>query len=425
MEERLLNHCYTDTLDVVEWFNLVWRYINNMNPTYFIYDQTIPTVGHIETIAAINEPVLRNLQITQCYSEISMAFARWGGYRANWCSFATWASKQAGQTIRKEDLKGTLRMLIQKDPEIGHMLSMIATLAKAAGASASLEQLKKSTAGLLVSTAVTRASEAVSRGNKKVFEEIAPVFIRFLMTCGDDESFIQAHIDDLCNDLRPGDPPGGQGYLDKAFRNYYKAKFETDLIIKAELYLLANLQIGFHEQTRLQPEIAESLHAVLPDMGKLKTRILDELFAGTGFWKQAQIFLYLLTGRHNRLKQWVDELIKKAQQPVHRLLTIHLMTLTIPPQKILRLGQDLQANYPGCLQRLTNPELLALLKRIDPTPDSVLGTGTTDWADLHDRLHFITDLFRCYQEMKDLFDPPFTPAQVAELKKGNIPSGNL
>ena len=396
-----------------------------MNSTYFINGQTIPTISQIESIAAIPEPILRNLLITQCYSEISMAFARWGGARANWCSFATWASKQAGQTIRKEDLKGTLRMLIQKDPETGNMLSMIATLAKAAGASASLEQLKKSTAGILVSSAVTRASEAVSRGNKKVFEEIAPVFSRFLMTCGKDESFIQSSIDILCNDLRPGDPPGGQGYLDNAFRNYYNAKFESDPIKKAELYLLANLQIGFHEQTRLQPEIAESLHAALPDMNKVKTRILDELFAGTGFWKHAQIFLYLLTGRHNRLKNLVDELVKKVQQPLHRLLTIHLMTLTIPPQKTLRLGHDLQANYPDCLQRLTNQELLALLKRIDPTPDSLLGTGTTDWADLHDRLHFISDLFRCYQETIDLLDPPFTPAQVADLQKGNIPAGNL
>ena len=396
-----------------------------MDSTYFINGQTIPTVSQIETIAAITEPVLRNLQITQCYSEISSAFACWGGQRANWCSFATWASKQAGQTIRKEDLKRTLQLQLQKDPEIGNLLSIIARLAKAAGASVSLEQLKKSTAGILVSTAVTRSSEAVSRGNKKVFEEIAPVFSRFLITCGKDESFIQSHIDDLCSKLRPGDPPGGQDYLDHAFRNYYNAKFELDPVKKAELYLLANLQIGFHEQTRLQPEIAESLHAALPGMDKLKTRILDELFAGTEFWKHAKIFLYLLTGRHNRLKNQVDELVKKAQQPIHRLLTIHLMTLTIPPQKTLRLGHDLQANFPGCLQQLTNPALIALLNKIDPTPDSLLGTGTRDWADLYDRLHFICDLFRCYQETVDLLDPPFTPGQVAELRMGNIPAGDL
>ncbi len=396
-----------------------------MHASNLISNQTVPTVDEIEAIAAIHEPVLRNLLITQCYSEISLAFACWGGNRVNWCSFATWASKQAGESIRKEDLKQNLRLLVQRDPEIGNILSIIAELAKAAGASSSVEQLKKSAAGILVSTAVIRASEAVSRGNKKVFEEIAPVFSCFLMICGADEMFIQSHIDDVCSNLRPGDPPDGQGYLKNAFLHYYQAKFETDPLKNAELYLLANLQIGFHEQTRLQPEIAASLHAVLPDTEKIKTKILDELFAGTGFWKHAQIFLLLLTGRHNRLRNGVDELVKKAQQPIHRLLTIHLMTLSIPPDKVLRLGQDLQAVFPGCLQKLTNPELLTLLKKTDPTPDSLSDSGTRDWADLYDRLHFISDLFRCYQETIDLLDPPFTPLQVAELKMGKIPAGNL
>ena len=66
---------------------------------------TAPTVAAVERIAALDDPVVRNLQITQCYSELSRAFAaRIDGGPANWCTFATWASKQAGQTIRGEDL---------------------------------------------------------------------------------------------------------------------------------------------------------------------------------------------------------------------------------------------------------------------------------------------------------------------------------
>ena len=66
----------------------------------------VPTVADVERIAALGDPVLRNLQITQCYCELSRLFAaRTGGEPANWCTFATWASKQAGQTIRKEDLR--------------------------------------------------------------------------------------------------------------------------------------------------------------------------------------------------------------------------------------------------------------------------------------------------------------------------------
>ena len=55
-------------------------------------------------IASITNPVLRNLRITECYHRLSVAMAQRIGQSANWCTFATWASKQAGQTIRGEDI---------------------------------------------------------------------------------------------------------------------------------------------------------------------------------------------------------------------------------------------------------------------------------------------------------------------------------
>lgn len=67
-----------------------------------------PTLADVERIVALADPAVRNLQITQCYCELSRALAaRTGGGPANWCRVATWASKQAGQTIRKEG--GTIR----------------------------------------------------------------------------------------------------------------------------------------------------------------------------------------------------------------------------------------------------------------------------------------------------------------------------
>ena len=64
----------------------------------------VPKVDDVDRIADLNDPIVRNLQITQCYYEISQSVARFAGTSANWCTFATWASKQAGQTIRAEDL---------------------------------------------------------------------------------------------------------------------------------------------------------------------------------------------------------------------------------------------------------------------------------------------------------------------------------
>jgi hypothetical protein len=82
-------------------------------------------------------------------------------------------------------------------------------------------------------------------------------------------------------------------------------------------------------------------------------------------------------------------------------------------------------SYPGELKYLVNADLLAILKQIDPTPDSLLESGATDWANLAERMHFISELFRCCHASKELFDAAFTTEQVESLKQGRIPGGNL
>jgi hypothetical protein len=88
------------------------------------------------------------------------------------------------------------------------------------------------------------------------------------------------------------------------------------------------------------------------------------------------------------------------------LITGQLMTLTLPGGESLRLGRDLDHPFPQCLRELTDSALLAFLRNIDPTPDSLSASGALDWADLRDRMHFIADFFRCYQEDTRLFSQP-------------------
>jgi len=102
-----------------------------------------------------------------------------------------------------------------------------------------------------------------------------------------------------------------------------------------------------------------------------------------------------------------------------------MMTIRFPPDRVVKLGDDLRAGFPERLRQIVDPDLRLLLAQIDPTPDSVGGSGAVDWADLPDRLHFIADLFRCFQETPDLFDAPFTPEQTAALKAGRMPDGRL
>ena len=91
----------------------------------------------------------------------------------------------------------------------------------------------------------------------------------------------------------------------------------------------------------------------------------------------------------------------------------------------LHLGKDLKAEYPAALRQIANPDLNALLAQINPIPDSTRGSGAVGWADLPDRLYFIVELFRCYADTADLFEPPFTPERTAQLKAGASPCANF
>ncbi|KAA0246067.1 MAG: hypothetical protein DYG83_03700 [Candidatus Brocadia sp. AMX2] len=385
----------------------------------------VPTVTEVDRISAIQDPILRNLQITQCYHELSAVLSERTGLSANWCTFATWASKQAGQTIRKEDLVQSLENILDTDLIATQAVRDIATSAQQVGAKRDTREIQESVWKILNPfIAIDQAGDAVGRGNKKVFEEIGREFARFFSTCLHDEMFDVGKIGRFCDELRPGDPPDGQRYLSQAFPRYYQSFFEDDAKKRAELYLLANIEIGFHEQTRLQPEIAEALNAAITDYRQFTHLLIKIIFPSRGWPTLVQRLLIRLLGRLKPFDAAINTLIATARQKARLVITEHLMTISLPHER-LQLGKDLNAEFPVSLKEIANPDLRALLERIDPTPNSLHETGAVDWADLPDRLHFIVDLFRCYQESQDLFEPPFTPEQVTTLKSGHLPVGQL
>ena len=138
-------------------------------------------------------------------------------------------------------------------------------------------------------------------------------------------------------------------------------------------------------------------------------------------------FLYLrrLLGRPLLVERAAAAAVAQAREAAHLIVTEHLMTLTLAGGAYLRLGRDLKAAYPATLARIDDAELAALLATVDQTPDSVAESGAGDWGDLGERLHFIADMFRCYQEAPLLLAAPFTPEQVAALVAGQAPGGEL
>lgn len=378
----------------------------------------MPNVDEVDRIARLRDPIIRNLQITQCYYEISQSVAPLAGPSANWCTFATWASKQAGQTIRTEDLVHAFEERFYVSTEATALLQNIVTRVRRWGAELETQNLKAVVLRALnPGEALARASDAVARGNRKVFQEIGREFARFLATFHDDTRFDPDEIARFCASLRPGDPPDGQRVLGEAFGAYCEARHAEDAKDKSELMLLANLRAGFHEQIRLQPEIAEALHTSLPNPEELKRKLLANLVSG--FWIRSDLAQF--SGR----SLWLDRLVHEINRLIGQVITEHLMTLHLPGGEVVRLGRDLTTTFPPVLAEIRNPKLRQMLAQTDSTPDSLVGSGATDWANFKERMQFITDFFRAYQERSQLFDAPFTPEQVISLKSGRKPSGRL
>jgi hypothetical protein len=384
-----------------------------------------PTTTDVDRIAALSDAAIRNLQITQCYHELAAAMAAHVN-GANWCTFATWASKQAGQTIRKEDFARLLENARRSAPARAQAAPDVAGSAQAFGSQQNAEEVQETVWDVINPlAAVDRASAAVGRGNRKVFEEIGREFARFFAACLNDAAFDSENIARFCAELRPGDPPDGQQYLRQAFARYYQALFESDATLRAQLLLLANIEIGFHEQTRLQPEIAEAMNAALIDHKEFRLRLIKALFPQNTWFVRLRLFLLKLFNRPRPFDVALDGLLAEARRLAHLIITEYMMTIGLPHDVILHLGEDVPAEFPPSLQHLTLPDLQALLAKIDPTPDSPRDSGAVDWSALPDRLHYIIDLFRCYHESTDLLDPPFTVEQVIALKAGRLPEGRL
>ena len=323
------------------------------------------TQADVRRIGAIASPALRNLEITYAYSRLSAATAERTGPGANWCTFATWASRQAGRTIRGEDLEEQIATRLAGSAELLHPLVSLWRWLLRRGLLNPRSRLGRLMSKLHTPfDAFELASDAVARGNKKVFDEIGYEFARYLQTVRDEDS-LQAFLRDTPEDLRA------------PFTRYHRSKDPQSL-------LLANLEIGLHEQTRLQPEIGEALDApyktALPIIGPQKY----------------------------------------ASKLARELITANLMVLTLPG-RVLALGANLPDPFPDA----ADPELVALIARFEPPAGSLDDCGAHDWSELHQRMHYISHLFRAFATTQTMSDAPFTEAQIERILAGSIPDGEL
>jgi hypothetical protein len=351
-------------------------------------------VAETQRIAAIENPVIRNLEITECYAQLAAGMATRAVGCSNWCTYATWASRQAGATIRSEDLMDELERELGRDAELAHPLASLWRWLIRRGVFQRETWLGRLTADLHTPfDAFERASEAVADGNRKVFAEIGMHFARYLHDADASLDAESPAFEQFLDGFKPGEPPDGQRYLRQAFTRYQRQHSEPGPERRAQSIVLANLEIGLHEQTRLQPQIRAALDAAIPqrDLG----------------WRLLR----------RKLQRELSELSRIV-------ITRRLMVLTLPGA-VLALGRNLDMPFPEQLRSPNDPELVALLARYEPVPPAIDDCAADDWSELTQRMHYIAHLFRAFHDAPQLASAPFTPEQVAQFRAGVVPDGDL
>ena len=378
-----------------------------------------PDVAEVDHVSAIASPVIRNLRITYCYSRLAAAVADRCGTGANWCTFATWASRQAGRTIRGEDLFADVDRHLARRADLLHPVEGLWRALLRRGLLQPETRLGRLTAELHTPLdAVERASDAVARGNRKVFEEIGREFARYLAECPPDAPPGSPELERFLAELRPGEPPDGQRLLRQAFARYDRARTEADARARAELILLANLEIGLHEQTRLEPEIREAMDAAWAANEDFGRRAVRRLFPRLERWRPVH------GAAAKALAHAASGLQRVSGEVARDVITHSFMVLSLPG-RVLALGANLVDPFPDDLRRPLSPDLIELLSAYEPAAPEPDDCGARDWAELRQRMHYIIHLFRAFHETATLRDPPFTPEQVAAFSRGVVPAGDL
>jgi hypothetical protein len=372
-----------------------------------------PTPADVRRIAAMRSPVLRNLQITHAYARLAGEVGRRHGEGANWCCFATWASRQAGRTIRGEDLIGHVQQRLGQRAGLLHPIAAFGRWLLRRGLFHPDTLVGRITDRLHTPfDAFERASAAVARGNLKVFAEIGFEFARYLEECSPEDEPDSARFGAFLDGFQPGDPPDGQRLLRQAFTRYQRHAFEPDPKCRCELVLLANLEIGLHEQTRLQPEIREALesaHYTREDLGRR--------FGGMAPLRVRGPIQRMLAALFAPAQREMATVAREA-------ITASFMVLCLPG-RVLALGSHLDEPFPESLRALGDEELAAMRARFECHGVDPDDCGAKDWSVLEQRMHYIVHLFRAFHASEDLYRPPFSSRQVEHFSKGLVPLGDL
>jgi hypothetical protein len=365
-----------------------------------------------EEIAAMTDPVLRNLHITQRYHEFAVQLRDGGiGEDATWCAFAVWASKTAGATIRGEVLPERAKQLMADNEATGSVIhrfnSGVTAWAK--------RHLTHDHLGQAVEAVTAEVSKSIAAGNVLVFSELAPLFTALLDAHASSsppsrDALGKAFAPALAQAESSGEGADG---VTTAFGAYADALFAPP--DSAAVVLQANTLAVAHEQHRLQPAIQDALDAAITDTLQkvVDDDVVDHVPAGEG--------RHLLGG----LTADVCKVLETAWDTALTEVIMRLVTAT----ESLDLRRDVPAlpggMFPPALADLGGTAAAGAVAQWDKTGGTGVPSGAHDWAQLPERMNYIVNLFRSRQRDPSLFNPPFSEEQLQALNQGRLPAGPL
>jgi hypothetical protein len=371
--------------------------------------------AHVREVIAIHDRVLRNYWVTQSYADLSEALrARLDPTAANWCTFAVWASKTVGENLRGEGLPEWVRNRVTLSDG---MMGALHSTRRAHGCFRVTGLLHDLTLDHVVEVVAERfgaTALALSEGNTLVYEEVAPVASRFL-----DESAsglplsadARAHVLDAC-----ADAPSFEGVnrLAAGFAAWCDALETSDARARSQLILVGSLQIGVHEQHRLQDAIADGVDLGVDDLVEGLAR---RMIVGAGLLRP---FVW-------GIERTVRPVAVESARLWDTAMTELVATADTPDGR-LRLCRDIPALPPGTpfapadVSAPLSTELGALLRRFDRSNGEGVGSHAEDWVVLDQRMNFILNLFRSRHHDPRLYAAPFDPSVLAQIQTGTVPA---
>ena len=374
------------------------------------------TLDAVDGIVALDDSVLRNLWITQSYADLAERLLAAFETDQSWCSFATWASNTAGLSIREAELPHVLDALLHTTAD------HIEALAREANRHSPIvrwmglarlgvvRRIHSSMLGHLVEDALRQVSAFIAHGNTLVYGELAPIFVRFAEWTERVEP-AQRSVDDVDTILQMLGVPTDDVLVHTAFESYVHAARCESPAERAQYVLTANVAAVLHEQQRLQHDITNALDAGIRDAGRVAETLCHRFVP-------APIRNWVVSRAQQRIAPYVEALWEHVATRV-------MMTLAVPGQT-LHLGQDVPAPdhgglFPPPLRQVSHPPLVDLLDEWDPTGGTGRGSAARDWADLHERMGYIVNLFRSRQRHLALSTTPFSELELANMRDGAVP----